>query len=396
MNVDRAIRVLLKPTKEQADALHETMMQFTESFNAVCRTGWEQHNGNAYTLHRLTYRDCKIALPNLVSDLHIQARQKAAEAVKSAIAREKSGLRTGCPQSTLCPPRYNLHTFTLDWKKGIVNLATTQGRVKVVFTLPKYARYAVGCPTATADLIYRKDRFYLHVVISLPDIEFVPNGKAIGVDLGVTRPAVSSDNRFHGDKHMKEVIKQIFRLRRDLQAKGTKSAKRQLRSLAGREQRFRRDCDHVISSSIVRDIDAGTTIVLENLTNIRNRVKVYHGEASRRLHSWSFAQLRGFLEYKAEALGCQVVAVDPRKTSQRCNRCGYIYRGNRKSQSEFLCRKCGFHLNADLQASRNIRDKYLVGWGISPSDALLSTSVSSHSTSLGLGRDKLAALAVSG
>ncbi len=392
--MDRTVRILIKPSKEQADALHETIRQFTESFNAVCRTGWEQHNGNAYTLHRLTYRDCKTALPNLVSDLHIQARQKAAEAVKSSIAREKKRLRTGCPQSMLCPPRYNLHTFTLDWKKGIVNLATTQGRVKVVFILPKYAKYAVGCPTATADLIYRKDRFYFHIVINLPDIEFVPNGEAIGVDLGVTRPAASSDNRFHGDRHMKEVVKRIFRLRRDLQAKGTKSAKRHLRSLAGREQRFRRDCDHVISSSIVRDIEPGTTIVLENLTNIRNRVRVYHGEASRRLHFWSFAQLKGFLEYKAEALGCQVVTIDPRKTSQRCSQCGYIYRGNRKSQSEFLCRKCSFHLNADLQASRNIRDKYLVGWSISPPDALPSTSVSSHPS--GLGRDKLAALAVSG
>jgi len=81
---------------EQDDILHETMQQFTESFNAVCRTDWEQHNGNADTLHHLTYRHCKDALPNLVSDLHIQARQKAAEAIKSAITREKKGLKTGC------------------------------------------------------------------------------------------------------------------------------------------------------------------------------------------------------------------------------------------------------------------------------------------------------------
>ena len=394
--MDKTVRILLKPTEEQAKSLDETMRQFTESFNTVCRTGWEQHNGNAYTLHRLTYRVCKDALPNLVSDLHIQARQKAAEAVKSAISREKKGRKTSCPQSMLCPPRYNLHTFTLNWKKGIVNLATTQGRAKIAFNLPQYAEYAIGYPTATADLLYHKNRFYLHVVVTLPDIEFVSNGEAIGVDLGVTRPAVSSNNRFHGDKHMKEVVKRIFRLRRALQANGSKSARRHLRNLAGREQRFRRDCDHVISSSIVRGITPGTTIVLENLTNIRNRVKVYHGEASRRLHSWSFAQLKGFIEYKADALGCQVVMIDPRKTSQRCSRCGYIYRGNRRSQSEFLCRKCDFHLNADLQASRNIRDKYLVGWSTSPSDAPPSIGVSSHSSPLGKGRDKLTALAVSG
>ena len=102
------------------------------------------------------------------------------------------------------------------------------------------------------------------------------------------------------------------------------------------------------------------------------------------------------LEYKAEARGCRVVLIDPRKTSQLCSHCGFTYRGNRRSQSEFLCRKYGFQLNADLQASRNIRDKYLVGWSKSPSDALSSTSVSSRSLPVGKGRDKLTALAVSG
>jgi transposase len=97
--------------------------------------------------------------------------------------------------------------------------------MKIPFNVPRYAQYAIGCPTSTADLIFRKNKFYLHVVVVLPDVEFVANGKAIGVDLGVTRPAVSSDNRFHGSRHMKEVVKRIFRLRRDLQANGSKSAK---------------------------------------------------------------------------------------------------------------------------------------------------------------------------
>ena len=47
----------------------------------------------------------------------------------------------------------------------------------------------------------------------------------------------------------------------------------------------------------------GTTIVIENLTNIRKRVKAQRGEAKRRLHVWSFAQLKGFIEYKAGLLG---------------------------------------------------------------------------------------------
>ena len=375
--MDRTLRLPLNPTAEQAKSLLETMRQFTRSFNAVCSQGWRLREGNAYTLHRLTYRDCKAAYPALVSDLHVQARQKAAEAVKSAMALARKGKKGNTPQSTLCPPRYNVNSFSVDWQKGLANLATVAGRQKVAFCVPAYASALTGNRVVTADLMYRKGRFTLHVVLKLEDMEFTDNGTALGVDLGVTRPAVTSDGRLHGKKRWREVSKRRFRLKRKLQSKGTKSAKRHLRHLAGREQRFRHDCDHVLSKSILDGTTAGMTVVVENLTNIRARVKASRGEAKRRLHSWSFAQLRSFLDYKAEALGCRVVGVDPRHTSQRCAACGYIYRGNRPSQSKFVCRSCGHRANADKNAALNIRDKHLVGWS-SPSDAAPSEAVSSQ------------------
>src|SRR5258708_2681581 len=110
--MDRTIRLRLKPNTEQAQALTQTIAQFTASFNAVCAQGWRLQNGNAFDLHKLTYRDCKTAYPKLVSDLHIQARQKASEAVKSALTRLRHGKKTGCPQSVCCPARFNLKTYT--------------------------------------------------------------------------------------------------------------------------------------------------------------------------------------------------------------------------------------------------------------------------------------------
>ncbi len=365
--MDRTLRLPLNPTTEQAQSLLETMREFTQSFNLVCAEGWRLKEGNAYTLHKLTYRDCKALCPDIVSDLHVQARQKAAEAVKSALSLAKKGKKVGSPQSSLCAPRYNKNSFSVDWQKGLANLATVTGRQKVAFTVPTYALDLIGHQTssnrvATADLVYRKGRFTLHVVLKLDDIEFADNHTALGIDLGVCRPAVTSDGRLHGKKCWREVSKRRFRLKRKLQSNGSKSAKRHLKTLAGRELRFRRDCDHVLSKSILYGITAGTTVVVENLTNIRARVKATRGEAKRRLHSWSFAQLRGFLDYKAETLGCQIAAVDPRHTSQRCSACGYIYRGNRPSQSRFVCRLCGHRANADKNAATNIRDKYLASW----------------------------------
>jgi putative transposase len=353
------------------------MRQFTASFNAVCCVGWEKQIGNAYNLHHLTYYPCKAAHPNLPTNLLIQARQKASEAVKSALDRQRKGRNVSCPKSAQCPPRYNCRTLCVAWEAAHVSLATTAGRLDVPFHLPQYAAYAQGLPVATADLIFRRGRFYLHVVVDLPPVAVPDAGPTIGVDLGVNRPAVTSDNRFHGKRHWREVQKRTFRLRRALQSNGSKSAKRHLQRLAGRQRRFRRDCDHVVSKSILRDLPPGTTIVLEDLTHLRSRVKAHTGEWKRRLHAWSFAQLRSFLEYKAEAQGCRVVVVDPRYTSQRCNVCGHIERANRKSQSEFRCCKCGHRQNADLNGAKNVRDKHLVGWAIClpggpPSDGLSS------------------------
>jgi putative transposase len=73
-----------------------------------------------------------------------------------------------------------------------------------------------------------------------------------------------------------------------------------------------------------------------------------------------------------------VVRIDPRHTSQTCSRCGYQHRANRRSQSLFHCRSCGYQLNADFNAAKNIREKYIA------SLAQDGTPVLSGSQSIGL------------
>jgi len=76
-------------------------------------------------------------------------------------------------------------------------------------------------------------------------------------------------------------------------------------------------------------------------------------EDQRKLSGWAYNQLERFLRYKAEELGKAVVMVDPTCTSQWCSRCGWIDKKSRKGR-EFHCVRCGFHLDADLNASRII------------------------------------------
>jgi putative transposase len=320
-------------------------------------------------------------MPNLVSDLHVQARVKATEAIASALTREKQGRKASCPVSQLCPPRYERHTFKIDWAVG-VRLSTVAGKLNIPFILPDYFKSMTSGKVCTGDLILKSSGWWLHISVDLPAPKVRENKQSVGIDLGVNRPAVTSTKQFLGKRHWKDIEAKIFNQRRQLQSKGTKSSKRKLRKVRGRQARFRRDCDHVLSRQIVNSVKPGGTIVLENLVNIRSRMRGRKRQR-RRLHSWSFAQLKEFVTYKAENIGTRVVMIDPRHTSQTCNRCGFQHRSNRQSQSLFKCRQCGHTCNADLNAARNIRSKHLGTFGMPLRVRLSPTSPTSRKAQCG-------------
>jgi transposase len=86
------------------------------------------------------------------------------------------------------------------------------------------------------------------------------------------------------------------------------------------------------------------------LIYIRERTTVRKTQR-RRHHSWAFAQLRSFLEYKAKLAGMPLIIVDPRYTSQTCNSCKCI--GNRNGKY-FSCTSCSNISDADVNAAKNI------------------------------------------
>ncbi len=233
------------------------------------------------------------------------------------------------------------------------------GRIKLNFELAEYYRQYLSWKNTSADLVRdRKKRWWLHIVMETNSPQFQPTDEIRGVDLGIVSPATDSEGSFYGDNRWKEIEERKFELRRRLQSKGTKSAKRHLKKLSGCQRRFRRDCDHVLSKRLVQFVGKGATIVFEDLTNIRGRAKARKAQR-RRLHGWSFAQFQTFVAYKAEARSIRIGFVDPRYTSQKCSQCQHNTRGNRPTQAEFRCKKCGFELSADHNAAINIREDYL-------------------------------------
>jgi putative transposase len=384
--MDRTLVLQLKPTSEQAAILKRTLEEHTACFNEVARVGFTSQCRNGIQLHKETYYPLRVLYPDLPSQLVCAARVKATEAVKSALTwkvkHEKEhpkkvtkAAKQGrpiprfkpikCPACLIAPIRYDQRSYWVKWNLSTCSLATVAGRVEIGFMVPSHLKDYVGNKTCSADLCYRKGRFTLHVVVSIPKPTIAPTETVIGIDLGLARPAVTSARQFLGEKRWQEQERRLFRFKRKLQKCGSKSAKRHLKKLSGKLFRQRKDHDHVLSKRIVQNTQPGATLVLENLKNIRSTSKIGRGkkgktiETKRRFHSWSFAQFHGFLSYKAAMQGIQVVKVDPRHTSQTCSKCGHQHRSNRRTQSFFKCHQCEYSLNADYNAAKNIREKYL-------------------------------------
>jgi putative transposase len=69
-----------------------------------------------------------------------------------------------------------------------------------------------------------------------------------------------------------------------------------------------------------------------------------------------WGMFKQFLAYKLKYnYGTELIEVNPQYTSQKCSSCGHIDADNRKNQASFKCVKCGFSMNADLNASLNIK-----------------------------------------
>jgi putative transposase len=374
MELTRTIKIKLSQPKSMFEP---TVQAYTRAYNFVCQTGYDSKDFNGVSLHHKTYFTTQ---EYLSADLAISARVKATESLKSwREFKKKRGAENKrrtkfnqshpdkpkkllkiprCPQSKNCSIRYNDKTFTTWFDRNEISIQTLNGRQRFNISIPVYFRKYLTWKRKSAELFMTKDGVFLHIVFAKQVTDPSSNGKYLGIDRGVKKIAVCSDNRFFGSSHINRVSNRYMQLRSRLQSANTKSAKRHLKKISKKENRFRADVNHCITKQIVEPLEKGTTILLEDLTGIRDRCQMRKKQRSQ-IHRWSFYQLEQFLKYKAEDKGVIVEHIDARYTSQRCSRCGHTCKANRSSQSVFKCKHCGFSLNADLTASRNIILKYL-------------------------------------
>lgn len=252
------------------------------------------------------------------------------------------------------------YSYTKDNK---MSLNTIHGRVVVKPIYDGFKQYFDGSWTlGTAKILKSGKHWFMHIAVTkvVNDITMKPKN-VVGIDRGLRQIMTTYDQKgntvFYSGKQISHKRRNYSRLRKELQSKNTKSAKRRLKQIGQRESRWMNDVNHCLSKTLVERYGKQTLFVLEDLTNVtfdtvHNRKKENRYEH----HSWSFYDLEQKIVYKALSNESQVITVSAHYTSQRCPKCGYIDKANRnKTKHEFCCKQCLYTSNDDRTAAMNIQ-----------------------------------------
>jgi putative transposase len=340
-------KVKLQPTSEQRDYLLQTLERANAACDYISDVAWKNSVFGAFRLQTLVYADVRQRF-----DLSAQVVIRLLSKVADAYRLDKKTLRTFRKHGAIAYDDRILKGYTQQQRVSIWSIG---GRLNIPYLAGERHKQLLVAQKGESDLVYSNGEFYLLATCEIPDPTEQETETALGVDLGVVNIATTSDGDVMSSATIERKRQKHQRLRSDLQQRGTLSAKRHLRKLSGKQQRFQADVNHRIAKRLVLEAQhTKRSIALEDLTHIRTRTRVRGHQERARRSNWAFAQLRFYITYKAKLHGVRVDVVDPRYTSQRCSACGHIEKANRKSQSAFLCCNCGYADHADVNAAKNI------------------------------------------
>lgn len=363
-------QIKLKCSAEAKRLLKQTLSLCSEACNYISSIVFLSEISNKVDLQKMLYYEVKeafglsaqmtlLCIHKVANDYHSKNRCQRHYSEKSSIA-------------------FDERVLTISPEKKEVSIWTIGGRIKLPFLAGKAQMALLGKRIGQSDLVLIQGEFFLLIGYEEQEEALKVPNDFLGVDLGIKKLAMDSQKEAFTGEMVEKKRKKFALKRKRLQKKRTKNAKRALCKLRKREKNFKRTQNHEIAKRFVLKAK-GTQkgIALEDLKGIRKELTVRKSFRSR-LSSWSFGQLREFIEYKAALHGVVVISVDPRNTSRRCPKCGYINKKNRKSQEEFCCQCCGYSENADYVGALNIRRKARIFYGMEAieSEEALSSGLS--------------------
>lgn len=341
------VQVKLQPSENQTEALRRTLETVNQACNWLSEKAWETKEFRQFPLHRSFYKEIRATF-----DLTAQAVVRLIAKVANAYELDRDVRREFRKHGAIA---YDNRILTWNMAMSRASLWSVDGRLDIPFVCGERQRELLGFQRGETDLVYRDAEWFLFTTVEVPDTKEREALDWLGCDFGIVNLVADSDGNRYSGAALNGKRQRNQRLRKKLQKKGSRAAKRLLRKRRIREQRHASHINHCISKKIVTLAErTGRGISLEDLKGIRNRVRAKKSERQR-LHSWAFYQLGTFVAYKAARAGVPVRFVDPRNTSRTCSRCDCVDPRNRKTRDAFRCVRCGHEMCADVNAAKNIR-----------------------------------------
>jgi putative transposase len=341
----------LMTTPTQHAALLDTLATVNRACTWLAGQAWETQTFGQFALHKLAYHPCREKFL-LAAQMVVRCIAKVADAYKLDQKKRRRFKRHAAQ-----PYDDRIFRFCSDTE---VSLWSTVGRLTIPYQCGERQRALLAYRKGEVDLMYVRGVFYLAVVCDVLEPEEMGIDDILGIDFGIVNLAVDSDGTVYSGREVDKTRERFTMRRHELQRHQSRAARRKLRQLSGRQERFQHHTNHTIAKRLVETAQRSASgIALEDLTGIRERVKARRQQRPRHAN-WGFFQLRQYISYKAALAGIPVILVDPRHTSQECSRCGHIAKANRPAQDRFSCQRCGYSTAADFNAARNIRNRAAV------------------------------------
>lgn len=299
------------------------------------------------TVHKLCYYKLKEAFPTSPSQLIIRVEKDVVSTFQS-IKSNKHNISVAPIKKNLSV-RLDKRLYALR-KNGDIGLTTLEKRIEIKLKLyPKIKEMFSKYNSLDPLMFERDDKLFLSIPFETPNNTIIVEPIAVGIDLGIKNLATTSEGIIYKDGKYLARKKEIRFLKRILQHKGTKSARRHLKKLRRKESNRTKNMVHHLANAILND-SKGNVIVLEDLSKIKQNTK--RGKKFNNKHSQiPYYMIRQYLEYKAPSFGKKVETVNPRFTSQIDSRTGL--KDGVREKGRYIG-KDGKVLHADYNASINI------------------------------------------
>jgi IS605 OrfB family transposase len=328
---------------EYRPKIDETLQGFADACNSVLEVAKREKCWNTTKLHHKVYKPVR------------ESTGLKANHVCQAIRRVISNAKAVKEIHKFRPTSISLdiRTFKYIESEQTVGVTLKSGRVNFKLSIGGYQMALLKGQSLTSAVLKKTKQgdYYINFVVETDTPPTGKTPKVIGVDLGQKDIAHTSTGKSWSGGQVQATRDHFAKVRASIQRKCSKGAKRLLRRLSGREQRFQKWVNHNISKQLVEQAKLNyAALAFEDLTGIRKTAKVRKSQR-RNLHTWACYQLRMFTTYKAAIAGVPVLLIPAPYSSQTHYVCLRI--GQRRGK-DFWCECCQVHEDADSNASKVI------------------------------------------